>query len=885
MQLSELKMRKHFLTYLSAFLLQFLNAQQHRITLDPGLRPFYHGVASGDPTDTSVMIWTRVTPDSGNADNIDVYWQISTDTSFNNIVNYGKLKAKQSNDLCVKVDVCGLQPNRSYYYMFNAFGINSLTGRTKTAPAKLADSDSVRFAVVSCADYENGYFNAYESIVNKNNVDAVVHLGDYIYEYETGGISINNPGRFYEPLTEVISMQDYRIRHSHYKLDPQLRRIHQTFPFITVWDDHETCNDAYRDGGQNHQANEGSYAVRKSNSTSTYFTWMPLRKPDPFDTLRIFRKLRYGKLLDLIMLDTRLYDRDEQDIASANDSTHKLMGPLEMAWFLQQLSDTSTRWKIIGNQVMFAPLQIFGQPFNADQWDGYNYERTKIQNHILNTNIKNVVMLTGDIHTSWCNDVPGNNYDPNTGNGSICVEFVGTSVTSLNSPLPVGVGIIQSLNPHMKYIDLDHHGYYILDVRKNRTQADYTYVRTDQLGFNNDEAASYYVNNNERHLRQGAPVINYPSISAPLPSLLPNQNIGFVKITDQYLMVNENSSGTVNIIPSQPVCPSINLQLIDPANHGATISLNGKDVVYAPAQNYYGSDTVIYAVCSSTIPVTCDTVYLYVTVNGILDKDTVVVNLTNDTTYNDCVSFDDLTSGVTQMNNSPVTNGVFTSNGLCFFFTPDSNFCGTQTIIFSSCDVNLTCDTVVYQLRVNVPVTRSSLSVSINKNTNYLYCPGFDDLVCQHQNLNVISNPKNGTYQLLGDSCFRYFPYFNYTGIDSMTIVGCDTCGNSHCDTIDIYFNIQEPNLADEIHDLVVLGVYPNPASENIFIQMYQYKSLPLNMKVMDSSGKLCMEQNKEAGNSGINYSVINISNLLKGSYVLHISSGNTSYVKSFIKH
>jgi alkaline phosphatase D len=148
--------------------------------------------------------------------------------------------------------------------------------------------------------------------------------------------------------------------------------------------------------------------------------------------------LRYGKLLDLVMLDTRLYDKDEQDLGARDDTGRHMMGPAERAWFFQQLDDTSTRWKIIGNQVMFAPLVVFGVPVNSDQWDGYNYERTLIENHILNTPVKNVVVLTGDIHTSWCNDVPGPGYNSGSGAGSVCVEFVGPSVTSGNSPLPVG---------------------------------------------------------------------------------------------------------------------------------------------------------------------------------------------------------------------------------------------------------------------------------------------------------------------------------------------------------------------------------------------------------------------------------------------------------------
>ena len=174
-----------------------------RITLDPSLKPFYHGVESGDPEPDRVIIWTHVTTDTGTSGSVDVYWQIATDTGFTNIVNYGKAIATDSSHYCVKADVCGLQPSTYYYYMFNALGANSIVGRTKTAPSAGADVDSIRFAVVSCASWEHGFFNAYQSITNKNNIDAVVHVGDYIYEYASGNYTANISGRTYDPPTEA----------------------------------------------------------------------------------------------------------------------------------------------------------------------------------------------------------------------------------------------------------------------------------------------------------------------------------------------------------------------------------------------------------------------------------------------------------------------------------------------------------------------------------------------------------------------------------------------------------------------------------------------------------------------------------------------------------
>lgn len=871
---------------LPALLCMHVFAQQHRITLNPNLRPFYHGVESGDPMQDQVIIWTRVTPDTGTIGDVEVFWQVATDTGFTNVVNYGKALATEDNHYTVKVDVCGLQPSTFYYYTFNAFGRNSIVGRTKTAPSATSNNDSVRFAVVSCASWEHGYFNAYQSIVNKNNVDAVVHLGDYIYEYESGGFSGNVAGRTYDPPTECTTEVGYELRYSQYKLDDQLRRLHQLFPFITVWDDHETCNDAWKGGGQNHTpGTEGNYADRKRYSTSTYFKWMPIRKPDPIDTIRIFRKLRYGKLLDLIMLDTRLYDRDEQDLGATNDSAHHLMGPVELAWFLQQLSDTTTSWKIIGNQVMFAPLQVFGQPVNADQWDGYNYERNIIENHILNTPVKNVVMLTGDIHTSWCNDIPGPNYDDNTGAGSIGVEFVGSSVTSLNSPLPVGASIIRGLNPHMKYINLDDHGYYELDVKKGKAQADYTYISTvTSLNANDVEGVHYFVNNNERHLRQSNAAVPVTQITAPVPALFPNQHLPFSKITDHVVVIPENTQSSTNVIPNGPVCPAINLG-IGGAQHGVAISLNGRDVTYVPAQDYHGTDTVMLTVCTSEAIPVCDTVFIFVTVLSVQDIDTITVDIDRDSIATACVHFNDISSYTGTINYSQPLNGAITLTDSCFSYDPDSAFVGYETITFIACDANSNCDTVVYVFKVDHPVSASTIEVQVNKNSNITYCLVFDDLVAQPTSIAVTLIPHHGTYQWVGgDSCFKYFPYFNYVGDDTMRFVACDNGGLNHCDTITVIFHVTAPNAVTEPANLVVFGLYPNPVNDKLIVQYYLYEAEEVTMNVYDITGKLVSTGIISTGTNGLHHAQLNAFELQAGNYVVELKTATFSYRKQVVK-
>ena len=858
---------------------------QHRITLNPAYRPFYHGVESGDPTPDRMIIWARVTPDTGMSGDIPVFWQIATDTGFTNIVNYGNAIATDSSHFTVKADVCGLQPSTYYYYMFNALGKNSIVGRTKTAPAGNADNDSARFAVVSCASWEHGYFNAYQSITNRNDVDAVLHLGDYIYEYAAGDYGSNIAGRTYDPPNEAITEVGYELRYSQYKLDDQLRRIHQLFPFITVWDDHETANNAWKEGAQNHTpATEGPYDTRKHNSTSTYFKWMPIRKPDPLDTIRIFRTLRYGKLLDLVMLDTRLYDRDEQNLSATDDTTRHMMGPVERAWFYQQLDDTATRWKIIGNQVMFAPLQILGQPVNADQWDGYNYERGLIENHILNTPVKNVVLLTGDIHTSWCNDIPGPGYNPNTGAGAVCVEFVGTSVTSINSPLATGVGTIEAMNPHIKYINLDEHGYYELSIKKDKTQADYTFVSTiSSLGASDVTGPHFYVNNNERHLNQASVNVQAPQITAPNPPLLPNPHTPFRKITNHTVSTPENTQVSVNVIPSLQICPSVNLTIVS-AQHGACISLNGQDVTYVPSTDYHGPDTVMMTACTNeTIPV-CDTLFIFVTVISVQDIDTIVVNVDHDSIFSGCIHFNDISNYTGGIAYTSPGHGIITMTNPCFTYYPDTSFSGFEVVTFTACDASNHCDTVVYILRVGHPVVAATYQVTLNKNSNNTSCLIFDDLSGQPAAINVSLAPHHGTYQWVGgDSCVEYFPYFNYVGNDTIRFVACDNGPLNHCDTISIIYYVVEPNAIPETNNLVVFGMYPNPVNDKLIIQYYLYEPQDVTMNVYDVNGRLISESKISSSTDGLHHAQLSTADLPVGNYVVELKTAKLAYRKRIV--
>ncbi len=487
-----------------------------RNSLDPALAPFYHGVASGDPLPQAVIIWTRIT--LSETDPISVNWRMATDTLFSNVVASGTATTDSSADWTIKVDVTGLNSDTWYYYDFEYNGGRSLIGRTRTAP--VGGVDHLRFGVVSCQSYEHGFYHAYKEMATRNDMDCILHLGDYIYEYETGGYSSNISGRTNEPANEIINLSDYRMRYSHYRLDPDLRAAHQQYPFIIIWDDHETANNSYRDGAGNHtEGSEGLWVDRKAYAIQANTEWLPVRVPDPSDPEKRYRDFSFGDLAQLEMLDTRLYDRDEQ--GSGTDTDRNLLGYEQRHWLYDNLSNSTAQWKVIGQQVMVAPLTAFGIPVNNDQWDGYPAERDSLFDHLVTNGIDNTVILTGDIHTSWANDLPGDNYVASTGDGSVGVEFVVTSVTSSSFPIPVGQNLIISLNPHIKYADLTQKGYLILDLTAQAAQSDWYYVsNVTQPTFTSSWGAGWLTNDGDNHLSQAS----QPAVAGTYPPLAPVLN-------------------------------------------------------------------------------------------------------------------------------------------------------------------------------------------------------------------------------------------------------------------------------------------------------------------------------------------------------------------------
>jgi alkaline phosphatase D len=505
-----------------------------RRLLDAQATPFRHGVASGDPQADRVVIWTRVTPPAPGA--VEVAWVVAADPMLQKAVARGTVPTGVERDYTVKVDVTGLKPATSYYYGFHGLGGTSPVGRTRTSPS--GPTARVRLAVASCSNLPWGYFNAYGRIAERADLDAVLHLGDYLYEYANAQFGDGSRmGRVPEPDKEMVALSDYRTRHAQYKLDPDLQEAHRQHPFIVVWDDHELTNDTWRDGAENHDPDqgEGDWSARRDAAIQAYFEWMPIRET-PSGRLRIYRTVNFGDLADLVMLDTRLVGRDQQaasrdDVRAIELPSRSLLGAAQEAWLAGELtSSTRSRraWQLLGQQVMFAPQAPPGtRGVSVDSWDGYRASRDRVFEIVERVGVPNFVVLTGDVHSSWAYDLPKrpyDNYDAASGRGSLGVELVGTSITS---PSGLGAGPegekqianIRSVRPHLHYADGRYRGYIVVDVTPQRLQADYYYVRTVEER-NADErfAKGFVCASGSRHLvESGTPAAPKPGFADPAP--------------------------------------------------------------------------------------------------------------------------------------------------------------------------------------------------------------------------------------------------------------------------------------------------------------------------------------------------------------------------------
>ncbi len=487
---------------------------------------FVHGVASGDPLPDGILLWTRVTPSpdavpgSGLGAETAVSWEIAEDKAFTRIAARGTALARAASDHTVKADVRGLSPATTYWFRFSAGDgqVLSPAGRTRTAPAAGAATPGVRFGVVSCANWEAGWFSPYRHLAARADLDAVLHLGDYIYEYASGDYPTRDTVvRPHAPLHEVLTLADYRTRHGAYKTDTDLQALHAAHPVIAIWDDHEFADDAWSGGAGNHTPEtEGPWAARVAAAKQAYFEWMPVRASTEGT---VYRRLRFGDLTDLHLLDLRSFRSEQASIGdgSVDDPERSITGRAQLDWLKAGLAGSDAAWKLVGTSVMISPVafgslpahllaplaKLLGLPseglaIDVDQWDGYTDDRKELISHLRDRGITNTVFLTGDIHMAWANDVPvkAATYPLSA---SAATEFVVTSVTSDNlddilrvAPQTLSVvaaTAVKAANRHVKWVDLDSHGYGVLDVTAERAQMDY-YAVSDKT---RRDAASTWV--------------------------------------------------------------------------------------------------------------------------------------------------------------------------------------------------------------------------------------------------------------------------------------------------------------------------------------------------------------------------------------------------------
>jgi len=520
-----------------------------------GFTSFEHGVASGDPLENGVIIWSRVTVDSRARwlRRVPVGWVVAEDPDFRQIVRRGFTLTSRRRDYTVKIDLVGLQPGRSYYYRFNTLTAWSPVGCTRTLPT--AGVGKVKLAVMSCSNYPAGFFNVYADAAQLPDLDAVCHLGDYIYEYGPGEYATENAdaiGRSFVPGNdfEILNLRGYRDRYAQYRTDPGLQALHAHVPWICVWDDHEVANDAWKTGAENHnpELGEGEFADRERAALRAYYEWMPIRPPNPSNREVIYRSFDYGDLVSLYMLDTRLVGRDQQlnyanyidgagnfdELsfgADITDPSRELLGAQQLQWLTSKLAGSAATWQVLGQQVLIGRMTVPAElllelgnpsaatflllqelavlrgridagdptvtpeerarlaqqlPYNLDAWDGYPVEREKLFAAAL-AGDKNLVVLSGDTHNAWANDLTAN--DIATGEEqAVGVEFATASVTSPGleavlgiSPGEVAVGaetVLQTLIDKLYYTNVVDRGYLAVTFTRESAVAEWTFLDT-----------------------------------------------------------------------------------------------------------------------------------------------------------------------------------------------------------------------------------------------------------------------------------------------------------------------------------------------------------------------------------------------------------------------
>ena len=499
---------------------------------------FTHGVASGDPTTSAVILWTRAVP-ADNDDSGYVRWQIATSPDFNSPLRDGVAKTTRNNDFTVKIDVQDLPAGRSFYYRFFTSENRSVTGTTSTLATGVIDK--LKFAIFSCANYPAGYFNAYKAAAEDSEVDVVLHLGDYIYEYPKGGYATANAeaiGRDFMPGNEgeLLTLKDYRLRYATYRQDNGLQLLHQRKPFIAIWDDHEIANDTYMSGAQNHSADEGDFFARRTAAIQAYYEWLPIRPPMGDGNPQIYRSFEFGNLVNLYMLDTRVIGREKQlnmadykradghfdgkaFMQALHNPDRTLLGRAQFNWLADEVKQSSARWQVLGQQILMGkmhyPAEVLTSereavagaiegllgllkkqqagatlseeelarlatklPYNLDAWDGYAAERDKVLS-LFSDAQKSLLVIAGDTHNGWVNKLTDNSGE------TVAMEYATPSVSSPGMEGYLGLNTAQAkrladalplLIDDLSYCNLHERGYMTMSFTLSMVTTQWHYV-------------------------------------------------------------------------------------------------------------------------------------------------------------------------------------------------------------------------------------------------------------------------------------------------------------------------------------------------------------------------------------------------------------------------
>lgn len=445
--------------------------------------PFACGVASGDPSSSGVVLWTRLAPKplagGGMPDeDVEVSWKIANDERMTKVVRKGTAVASPNLAHTVHIEAEGLEPNRGYFYQFKSGNETSPVGRTKTAPAPGSSLDRLRFAFASCQHYESGLYTAYEHMA-KQPLDLVIHLGDYIYQDPASEGSVRK-----HVGPELVTLADYRNRHAQYKTDKHLQATHLAFPWLVTWDDHEVDNNYADEDCQHGDFTVEEFLKRRAAAYQAYYEHMPLRRrsiPNGPD-MQLYRRVRYGDLADFFVLDTRQY-RSNQACGGGNitpcpevaDPDRTMLGSRQQHWLEEGLAKSASNWNVLAQSVMFAPAdRDTGEKVrkSMEQWPGYEANRRRLLSFFDEAKIRNPMIITGDIHSNWANDINLPDDGP-----TVATEYVGTSISSSGNGGPrteYAEGVMRD-NPFVKFYNAQR-GFVQCEVTPDHWHSDYQIV-------------------------------------------------------------------------------------------------------------------------------------------------------------------------------------------------------------------------------------------------------------------------------------------------------------------------------------------------------------------------------------------------------------------------